>query len=374
MKKILVILGTRPEAIKLAPVLQILDRESAFFQTKICDTGQHRELKQAALDFFKLQADFQLQGIHHSQTLSGLTAYLLQQLPAIFQDFQPHIVLVQGDTASAFAGSLAAFHANIKIAHLEAGLRTHQKNAPFPEEMYRTLITHLADWHFAPTPLAKANLLQEGIAESSIHVIGNTVIDALQWTLAQLKRKEPPAVQVLKAQIAVFQRQYAKMMLLTLHRRENLKHHLAEIESAIRSILNSENVFALFPVHLNPKVRQWADKMAKDLPNLVLSEPLPYEVFVWAMQSSDLILTDSGGIQEEAPTLGKPVVVLRAHTERPEAQAQGTVRQVSIDCQSIVQATLQLLQQNTMHTLPVNPFGDGQAATRMIEVLKKALF
>ncbi|MFN7119435.1 MAG: non-hydrolyzing UDP-N-acetylglucosamine 2-epimerase [Saprospiraceae bacterium] len=371
MKKILVILGTRPEVIKLAPVIQALQARANFFTTKICDTGQHRELKQAVLDFFGIRPDYQLDGMHHSQTLSSLTAYLLQQLPNILNEFQPDVVIVQGDTTSAFAGSLAAFYAKIKIAHVEAGLRTYQKNAPFPEEMHRTLITHLADWHFAPTILAKQQLCRENIAESKIYVVGNTVIDALHWTILQLQQQESVAVEVLKTKIAPFQQQYAQMLLFTLHRRENLEQHLPEITAALREILQQRRCFILFPVHLNPKVQDWANRLAQDFPNLLLTEPLPYEAFVWAMQHCDLIMTDSGGIQEEAPTLGKPVIVLRAHTERPEAQVHGTVRQVSIEHSIIVAAALQFLQQPVPITTKVNPFGDGTAAQRIVHILQE---
>lgn len=370
MKKILVILGTRPEAIKLAPVIHALQQQPDFFTTKVCDTGQHQELKQAVLHFFDIAADYQLDGLQHSQTLSSLTAYLLEQLPAIYADFQPDLILVQGDTTTAFAASLAGFYHQILVAHVEAGLRTYRKDAPFPEEVLRKLISHIADWHFAPTELAKACLLREGIAESSIYIVGNTVVDALHLALAQIAEQEPNAVHVLKEKIAPYQQQYSKMLLFTLHRRENLENNLEEIAAALLEILKNQDCFALFPVHLNPKVQHWANQLAQDLPNLILIQPLPYEAFVWAMQRCDLILTDSGGIQEEAPSLGKPVIVLRANTERPEAQVQGTVFQVSIERQKIVQTAQQLLQQAQSIPLTVNPFGDGRAAKRIIEILK----
>lgn len=273
MKKILVILGTRPEVIKLAPVIQALQQQSDYFLIKICDTGQHQELKQSVLDFFQIRSDYQLSGLSHSQTLSALTAYLLQELPKVLEDFQPDFIMVQGDTTSAFAGSLAGFHAKIKIAHIEAGLRTHRKEAPFPEEIYRTLISHLADWHFAPTESAKQNLLREGIPEGSIHVVGNTVVDALHLTLAKLQQKEPTSIRMMKATLEPLLQQYPKMILFTLHRRENLDHHLTEIEAALRAILQTQHCFMLFPVHLNPVVQAWATRLAQQLPNLILSPP-----------------------------------------------------------------------------------------------------
>jgi UDP-N-acetylglucosamine 2-epimerase (non-hydrolysing) len=368
--KILVLFGTRPEVIKLAPLIQILQQETNFFITKVCDTGQHLELKQSMLDFFRIVPDYQLAGLQHSQTLADLTAYLLQELPAVLHDFQPDLLIVQGDTTTALAGSLAGFYHKINIAHVEAGLRTYQKWAPFPEEVNRKLITHLADLHFAPTEGAAEQLKKEGIKNETIHVVGNTVVDALQLALQQIAENEPITVGILKSKLLPLQQQYAKMILFTLHRRENLEQHLPEVGTALREVLQSEHCFALFPVHLNPAVQQWATALAKDLPNLMLTAPLPYEAFVSAMQQCDLILTDSGGIQEEAPTLGKPVVVLRTRTERPEAGTQGTVRQVSIDRQAIVNTARQLLQQVPPAVSTKNPFGDGKTAERIVEILK----
>ncbi len=373
MKKILILLGTRPEVIKLAPVINALRLETAFFEIKVCDTEQHIELKQPILDFFQIQPDYRLNALSASQSLSSLTAYLLQALPAVFEDFLPDWILVQGDTTSALAGSLSAFYHKIKIAHLEAGLRTHNKWSPFPEEMNRKIITHLADLHLTPTALAAENLLIEGINIAPIQVVGNTVIDALQFTLQKIQQEEIESITNLKREIAPWQEQYTKMILFTLHRRENLEQHLVEIAQAIEQILQQNDCFVLFPVHLNPVVRQWASEVAAKCSNLILTAPLPYEAFVWAMQTCDLILTDSGGIQEEAPTLGKPVIVLRDKTERPEAQQIGIIHQLSIDSQVITRTVFDVLNQKTSQNMLSNPFGDGKSAERIVTIFRQII-
>ncbi len=293
-------------------------------------------------------------------------------MPRILEDFKPDILLVQGDTTSAFIGGLAGFYAKIKVAHLEAGLRTHQPGNPFPEEINRKLLSHLAHIHFAPTELAVKNLLSEGIIKETIHLVGNTVVDALHLALQKIKEAKPATISILEKKVEPLRGQYGKMLLFTLHRRENLENHLPEIGAALVEILEQEACFALFPVHLNPIVQQWAAELSKKLPNLILVKPLPYEAFVWAMQTCDLILTDSGGIQEEAPTLGKPVLLLRVWTERPEAAAHGTVLQLSIDRQTIVETAKRLLRQTPTTIFTHNPFGDGNAAARILSILQQA--
>lgn len=368
--KILIIFGTRPEAIKFAPLLYALQRESDFFETRICDTGQHLELKQPILDFFQIQPHYTLNALSTSQSLASLTAYLLHALPDVINSFSPDWILVQGDTSSALAGSLAGFYAKVKVAHLEAGLRTHEKWTPYPEEMNRQLISRLADLHFAPTASAVENLRQEGIDSMCIHLVGNTVIDALQITLQKTENQILPSIQALQQTLAPWRAKYAKMILFTLHRRENLERNLPEITLAIEAILHPKDCFILFSVHLNPVVRNWATALAQRFDNLLLTEPLAYEAFVWAMQTGDLIMTDSGGIQEEAPTLGTPVIVLRATTERPEAQQTGIVRQVSIHKDSIIAATAELLLHPSENQQFKNPFGDGNSANRVLNILR----
>ncbi|MBK7869959.1 MAG: UDP-N-acetylglucosamine 2-epimerase (non-hydrolyzing) [Saprospiraceae bacterium] len=372
--KILIVIGTRPEAIKMAPVVRALQKENDFFELQVCDTGQHLDIKQPILDFFQIQADYQLNALNKSADLTGLTAYLITHFHNVINEFNPDLILVQGDTTSAFASALVGFYLQKKVGHIEAGLRTYHKNSPFPEEFNRQAISRVADLHFAPTTLAKENLIREGIAVDQIYLVGNTVIDALQFALEKIKEKEPDSVKVLKTQLFPFQERYAKMILMTIHRRENLLHHQKELARAIRNILEQEDCFALFPLHPNPAVRNWIQKDLKDLPNLFLIEALPYEAFVWAMEECDLILTDSGGIQEEAPSLGKPVIVLRAQTERPEAQQKGTVREVTIDSKAIQQTVNQLLKTQTIQALIPNPFGDGNAAQKIIASIKQYFF
>ncbi len=370
MKKVLVIIGTRPEAIKLAPVVHALQQASERFETKICDTGQHRALKQPILDFFQLHPDFQLNALGANTSLAALTAYLLTQIDHLIENFQPDFVIVQGDTASALAGAWAGFYRQKRVVHVEAGLRTYDLSAPFPEEMNRQVIARLAAVHFAPTELAVQHLRQEGIPPDRIHLVGNPVIDALQVALAKIKEREPDSVSALRKQLEGFQQQYEKMLLITLHRRENLQQHLPAIGKALRNVLTQNNCFALFPVHPNPGVQAWAARLAIGLPNLYLAKPLPYETFVWAMQQSDLILTDSGGIQEEAPSLGKPVVVLRTTTERPEAQQGGIVHRVSLQSRAIETIAMRLLALKESPLPPSrSPFGDGKSAGRILAIL-----
>lgn len=364
-------MGTRPEAIKLAPVIRALQEHNDFFTFSVCDTGQHRDLMQAILDFFQIKPDYQLDALAANASLSNLTSYLLSQIQSLIEQCQPDLILVQGDTTTAMAGALAGFYNRVQIAHIEAGLRTYNKQMPFPEEVNRRIITGVADLHFAPTELARTNLINEGVAEKRIFLVGNTVVDALHFALKTIQEEEPAAVAVLKKNIFPFRQRYAKMLLLTLHRRENLIHHLEEIGAAVQAILTKEDCFVLFPVHPNPAVRQWSAALAQQLPNLLLTEPLSYETFVWAMQSCDLILTDSGGIQEEAPSLGKPVIVLRAQTERPEARQSGTVCQVSIYRETIAQTASRLLSQEAAVFLQDNPFGLGNSARQIIAALRQ---
>lgn len=369
MKKILIIFGTRPEAIKFAPVIRELKRQASFFETYICDTGQHQELKQPVLDFFDIQPHYTLNALQFSNSLSSLSAYLINALPGVIEATTPDWILVQGDTASAFAGSLAGFYAKVRVAHIEAGLRTHQKWAPYPEEMNRQLIGKLADLHFAPTASAVEHLKQEGVAPHQIHQVGNTVVDALLLAIQKIKVEKQASIEALRPLVESWHSKYPKMILFTLHRRENISQNLPELARAMNAILDQSECFILFPAHLNPAIQQWAKVLASQSQKLLLVAPLAYEAFVWAMQQCALILTDSGGIQEEAPTLGKPVVVLRTSTERPEAQQSGVVRQVSVHADRIVSATLDLLQ-NTPDQPHTNPFGDGHASERILDVLR----
>lgn len=370
MKKVLVVMGTRPEVIKLAPVVYGLRQASDSFVVKICDTGQHQEIKQSFLDFFHIKPDYQLDALGANTNLAALTAYLLTEIASVIQDFQPDLVIVQGDTTSALAGAWAAYYAQKKIVHLEAGLRTQNKYAPFPEEMNRQVIARLTDLHFAPTDLAVSHLQQEGIEGEKIFLVGNTIIDALYIALERIESEVFSSIESLKNLIEALRQQGKKMVLLTLHRRENLQYHLPEIGQAILNIIQQEDCFVLFPVHLNPAAQQWAKALATDEPRLIRSEPLSYEAFIWAMQQCDLILTDSGGIQEEAPSFGKPVIVLREHTERSEAIKPGMIYQVSVERSAIEKMAGQLLTQEKPTLPAINPFGDGKSGDRILEVLK----
>lgn len=368
--KILIIFGTRPEAIKFAPLLQALQQQTDLFQTYICDTGQHLELKQPILDFFQIQPHYTLNALRANQSLSSLNAYLLRELPAVVADCAPNWILVQGDTSSALAGSLVGFYSKTKVAHVEAGLRSQDKSAPYPEEMNRQLISRLADLHFAPTASAAENLKREGIDANGIYVVGNTVVDALKLALQKIETRAFASIQALQSTLIPWKKKYSKLILFTLHRRENLEQHLPAITQAIELILQQADCFLLFPMHLNPAVRQWVAALATRFDKLLLLEPLPYESFIWAMQQCHFIITDSGGIQEEAPTLGKPVILIRATTERPEAQQRGIVRQVSTDSKAIFAAAVALLQKPSEPSPPnENPFGDGNSAVRIISVL-----
>ncbi len=372
MKKILVVIGTRPDVIKLAPLIRALQEENKFFAVKICDTEQHLEMKRAELDFFQIVPDYRLNALSENQSLSQLIAYLLQRFQELINDFQPDLIIVQGDTASALAAGMASFNHQIPLAHVEAGLRTYDRYAPYPEEINRQLIARLATMHFAPTALARENLLSERIDAKSIFVVGNTIVDALQFTIAAIEQQAPPLVAELLSAIQAKKRANQKMVLLTLHRRENLDHHLEEITQALKNISEQQALFFLFPVHSNPRVQSWAGELAAALPNVLLTQPLPYAVFVWAMQASDLILTDSGGIQEEAPTIGKPVVVMRNATERLEALQSGFVRHVSVKKGEIIEAVHSIFQQQTPSSgVRNNPFGKGDSAQQIVDCIKK---
>lgn len=374
MKKILVVIGTRPDVIKMAPLIRALQAENNTFFVKICDTGQHLEMKRAELDFFQIVPDYQLNALSENQSLSQLIAYLLQKFQELINDFQPDLIIVQGDTASALAASLVSFNHQIPLAHVEAGLRTYDRNAPYPEEINRQLIARLGTMHFAPTALAKENLLAERIDSKNIYVVGNTIVDALQFTMAKIRQKTPPLVAELTRAIQAKRQADEKMVLITLHRRENLDHHLVEITQALQTISQQHKLFFLFPVHGNPRVQSWASELAAVLPNILLTQALPYAVFVWAMQASDLILTDSGGIQEEAPTIGKPVVVMRNATERQEALRSGVVRHVSVKKNEIIEAVQSVFQQGVLSSgVAGNPFGKGDSARQIVACIKNFL-
>lgn len=369
MKKILTIFGTRPEAIKLAPVIKELERRSDNFVSRVCVTAQHREMLDPFLKLFDIEPNWDLNIMKPNQSLFDVTILALSKLKPVLEQEKPDIVLVQGDTTTAFAAALAAFYLKTKIGHVEAGLRTVDKYNPFPEEMNRRLISHLADLHFAPTPRAKENLLAEGINPSSIFLTGNTVIDALFMILEQTKGQDP---------LADLSLDPGKMLILvTAHRRESFGEGLANICQALREIVRrAPGVEIVYPVHLNPNVRSTVERFLRGIDQVHLIEPLDYVAFVHLMNRAHLILTDSGGIQEEAPSLGKPVLVLRKVTERPEVIEAGAAKLIGTDPETIVRETLLLLEDekeySRMASAP-NPFGDGHAAERIVKIILEAL-
>ena len=370
MKNVSVIFGTRPEAIKLCPVVLALKKDPAF-SCRVCVTGQHREMLQQVLDVFGVVPDEDLALMRPNQTLAGLTARAMTALDAYLEREQPDIVMVQGDTTTVLCGALAAFYHHIPVAHVEAGLRTGNMYSPWPEEANRVLTTRLAKWHFCPTENNKANLIKEGVSKQSIHVVGNTVIDALLMARGMIEKKP------LIASGSGYKKEIdRRMVLVTGHRRENFGAGFENICNAIKRLANEyPNVDFVYPVHLNPNVREPVGRILGEhlQKNVILIEPQSYLPFVKLMMDADIILTDSGGVQEEASSLGKPVLVMRDTTERPEAVTAGTVKIVGTDADSIC-ANVELLL-NDEHAYAsmasaVNPYGDGKAVGRIIDVLR----
>jgi UDP-N-acetylglucosamine 2-epimerase (non-hydrolysing) len=368
MRKVLTILGTRPEAIKLAPVLLELRRRPNHFCSILCTTAQHREMLDQALSIFGLTADYDLSIMLPGQSLSMVTARAIERLEPILSAQKPDIILVQGDTTTSLCGALAGYYQKIRVGHIEAGLRTGDKFAPFPEEMNRILITRLADYHFAPTEHAKQTLLSEGVPSSTIFVTGNTVIDALLLIRTRIRINIPELPKGLTDAI-----QNKRLILVTGHRRESFGEGFENICNAINEVANRyPDVLFIYPVHLNPNVRKSVYPILAHNPRIMLIEPLSYEAFVWLMDQATIILTDSGGIQEEAPSLGKPVLVMREATERIEGIESGSSIMVGTSISNITNELTKLLddakKQEAMKTAH-NPYGDGQAAKRIVDIL-----
>ena len=363
--KHLVIFGTRPEAIKMAPLVHAFRRNTSF-ETRVCVTAQHREMLDQVLEFFDIQPDYDLDLMKPNQNLYTLTASIITELQPVLEDFQPDYVYVHGDTTTTMAASIAAFYAGAKICHVEAGLRTYNKLSPFPEEMNRQLAGRLCDYHFAPTLQSKQNLLAENIAAENVLVTGNTVIDALLDSSSRVQAIQNDEIDYLKTIVNPAQR----LILVTGHRRENHGQGFIHICEALKAIaLRHPDVQIIYPVHLNPNVQQPVHALLSDIPNVHLIQPLAYPAFVWLMAQSYLIITDSGGVQEEAPSLGKPVLVMRETTERPEAVEAGTVILVGTDEAKIVTEATDLLANTPRYAAMSalhNPYGDGQACARIV--------
>jgi len=359
--KVMSIFGTRPEAIKMAPVVRALMRHTDAIETRTLVTAQHREMLDQVLHLFRITPDYDLNIMAAGQTLFDITSRAMLGINEVFQKERPDLVLVHGDTTTTFAGALAAYYHQIPVGHVEAGLRTHDIYSPFPEEMNRRLTGGIATLHFAPTATAHANLRAEGIPEGRIFITGNTVIDALHHTV------RPDYV--LPAELGSVDFAEHRVLLVTTHRRENLGEPMRHVYRAIRDIIEElDDVEVIFPVHRNPKVREIVQEELGGLERVHLIDPLDYEPFANLMARVDIVLTDSGGIQEEAPALGKPVLVLRDTTERPEAVTAGTVRLIGTDERRVYEETMRLLTEPTAYTHmaeAVNPYGDGEAARRV---------
>jgi len=369
MKKALIVFGTRPEAIKMAPVVKAF-KESNDFETKVCVTAQHREMLDQVLAFFDIVPDYDLDLMKPNQNLYNLTGEIINGLKPVLEEFNPDFVFVHGDTTTTMAGSIAGFYSGAKVCHVEAGLRTFNKYAPFPEEINRQLTGRIADFHFAPTKQSKQNLIDENVDEDSILVTGNTVIDALLDGVEKVKSIDNDQINMLK-EIVNYNKDF---ILVTGHRRENHGEGFLNICKALKVIAEQNDVQIIYPVHLNPNVQKPVNEILSDVENIDLITPLPYEAFLWLMERSKLIITDSGGVQEEAPSLGKPVLVMRETTERPEAVEAGTVILVGTNVDKIVSEANALLQDaekyERMSKLH-NPYGDGQASKRIVEFLSK---
>ena len=372
MQKVLVVFGTRPEAIKLCPVILAL-KDNPAFECRVCVTGQHREMLKQVLDVFRVVPDKDLALMRPDQTLGELTSRAIAAIDEYLTEDKPDIVMVQGDTTTVLAGALAAFYHHIPIAHVEAGLRTWNMESPWPEEANRVLTTRLVKWHFCPTESNKRNLLKEGVLEKDIYVTGNTVIDAL-FMAKEMVRNNPPKVDGLPSELMASNK---RMVLITGHRRENFGDGFENICMAIRNLAERfPETYFVYPVHLNPNVRKPVGRILGNYSgkNVLLIEPQSYLPFVALMNRAYLILTDSGGVQEEAPSLGKPVLVMRDTTERPEAVAAGTVKVIGTGQEAIEREVATLLNspaEFAKMTGVVNPYGDGMSVARIISVLEK---
>lgn len=370
--KVLTVFGTRPEAIKMAPLVKLLENQQNIASI-VCVTAQHRQMLDQVLGLFEIKPDYDLDIMKPGQTLAGITTEILTRIEMVLTEIRPDLVLVHGDTSTTFATALAAYYHRIPVGHVEAGLRTGNIYSPWPEEANRKLTASLAKLHFAPTEQSKSNLLKEAIADSDIEVTGNTVIDALLWVRDKLDA-DPELSRSLELRFS-FLRNGSKLVLITGHRRENFGDGFERICAAIRSLAMKfpDNDF-VYPMHLNPNVRGPVERVLDGVSNIHLIEPQDYLPFVYLMTRSTVILTDSGGIQEEAPSLGKPVLVMRDTTERPEAVVAGTVKLVGTNSNKIVEEVSKLLEDDEAYnqmSFAHNPYGDGKACARILDAIRR---
>ena len=369
-KKVLIVFGTRPEAIKMAPLVLKLQTDSRF-EARLCVTAQHRQMLDQVLELFEIQPEYDLNIMRPGQTLSDITTSILIGLTPILEDFKPDVVLVHGDTTTAFAASLAAYYHQIKVGHVEAGLRTGNLYSPWPEEGNRKLTAAIAKYHFAPTQTSKENLINENISNENIFITGNTVIDSLLWVRDKINANHD-LCQKLESCYPMLDAS-RPLILVTGHRRESFGGGFERICASLRRIaLENPEIQIIYPVHLNPKVQEPVNRLLKEVDNIFLIEPQDYLPFVYLMMRSTVILTDSGGIQEEAPSLGKPVLVMRDTTERPEAVKAGTVKLVGTDVDLIcseVDILIKNKEEYTRMSRAHNPYGDGSACSRIVRQL-----
>jgi UDP-N-acetylglucosamine 2-epimerase (non-hydrolysing) len=376
MKKVMLVFGTRPEAIKMAPLVHRLAEEPGSFEVKVCVTAQHRQMLDQVMKVFDITPDIDLNLMKPGQDLFDVTANVLLGMRGVLSQERPDALLVHGDTTTTMAAAMAGFYSAVPVGHVEAGLRTHDVYAPFPEEFNRQVASKITRWHFAPTELSRSNLLAEGVRDEAITVTGNTVIDSLHWVLGRIEAQSGRAQQLENQLSAVvpFAWQRERFVLITGHRRENFGDGFQQICEALRELAERfEAVHFVYPVHLNPNVQQPVRAVLGARHNVHLIEPLDYEPFLYLLKHCHLVLTDSGGIQEEAPSLGKPVLVMRQVTERPEAVNAGTVELVGADRARIVEGVTRLLQDENHHRKMArahNPYGDGKACDRIADLLR----
>jgi UDP-N-acetylglucosamine 2-epimerase (non-hydrolysing) len=375
LKKVLLVFGTRPEAIKMAPLVKAFEEESSI-ESKVCVTAQHREMLDQVLEMFDIKPDYDLNIMKPGQDLFDVTSNVLLGLKDVLNDFKPDVVLVHGDTTTTSASSLAAFYNKIKVGHVEAGLRTGDLYSPWPEEANRQITGVLANYHFAPTTTSQNNLLKENKDPKNIIVTGNTVIDALFLALDKIEKNDELKTKIVNSINSQYEiKEDKKLILVTGHRRENFGDGFINICEALKTIaLNNPDIDIVYPVHLNPNVQKPVKEILSDTPNVFLIEPLQYEQFIYMMNKSYFIITDSGGVQEEAPSLGKPVLVMRDTTERPEAVEAGTVKLVGTNKETIIKEAQNLLDNETEYnkmSKAHNPYGDGNACERIANFIKE---
>lgn len=374
MMKVLSIIGTRPEAIKMAPVIKAIERNSTSFESIVCATAQHREMLDQVLNLFEVKPDMDLDVMRPNQDLHSLTARIVEGVGIALKKIRPDVLLIQGDTTTVMGASIAAFYEKIPIGHVEAGLRTSNIYSPFPEEVNRRIVSVVASYHFSPTEVAARALLEEGVSREKIFVTGNTVIDALHMILA---RPCPPLAEKLLNRVRRGFDSKTKLILVTAHRRENFGMRFENICRALLDLVKrNSDIVLVYPVHMNPNIKEPAGRILGGKDRIILTDPFDYAVLAHLMKASHLVLTDSGGLQEEAPSLGKPVLVMREETERPEGVSAGTARLVGSDPRRILNECERLLTDVSAYekmASAINPYGDGQASERIVQALSENL-